>query len=186
MDSLHGTAFIYIDCIRCDYNKCITSTHRFIGGDEAAAVYPTVFQDESHCDDLYRLFQAFVGEIFFTYLLTTTVIHCATDKRQAGNQFYGLCIGLTVSLGIVCIGPLSGCCLNTAVYLGTVIPAIITKQTKNGVTDLWVYWIGTFLGGIVAGLWFNLLNGPESQQKKPFIPDHELEELVGHEDTNSV
>eukprot|EP01083_Nonionella_stella_P013489 37954_1 len=111
---------------------------------------------------ILRLMQAFVGEIFFTYLLTTTVLHTATDKRQEGNQFYGLCIGLTVSMGIACIGPISGCCLNTAVYLGAVIPALITNQTVNGISDLWVYWVGTFLGAILAGLWFNLVNGRES------------------------
>eukprot|EP01083_Nonionella_stella_P013490 37958_1 len=133
-----------------------------IGGDAAAAVYPTVYQKEEYYDDTHRLMQAFVGEIFFTYLLTTTVLHTATDKRQEGNQFYGLCIGLTVSMGIACIGPISGCCLNTAVYLGAVIPALITNQTVNGISDLWVYWVGTFLGAILAGLWFNLVNGRES------------------------
>mmetsp|Transcript_57507 Transcript_57507/g.51804 ORF Transcript_57507/g.51804 Transcript_57507/m.51804 type:complete len:269 (+) Transcript_57507:105-911(+) len=136
-----------------------------IGGNESAAVFPTVFRSEDDLNNSDRLFQAFMGEIFFTYLLCTTVCHCATDKRQSGNQFYGLAIGLSLSLGCACLGPISGSCLNSAVWFGTVIPAIITDQVPYGLSDLWVYWAGTFIGGIVAGLWFNLLNGRESLGK---------------------
>lgn len=144
-----------------------------IGGEKAAAVYPTVWQQESHLSDPNRLFQAFVGEAFFTYLLCTTVCHTATDKRQGGNQFYGLSIGLSLSLGIACIGPISGCCLNTAVWLGTVIPAVSSGQTPYGIGDFWVYWGGTFLGAIVAGVWFNMLNGAESQKTAERKDDRE-------------
>ena len=87
-----------------------------------------------------------MGELFFTYLLCSTVCHTATDKRQGGNQFYGLAIGLSLSLGIACIGPISGCCLNSAVWLGTVVPALVTDQVPYGLSDIWVYWVGTFLG----------------------------------------
>jgi len=155
-----------------------------IGGDEAAAKYPTVWQDESQYNDDYRLFQALVGETFFTFLLATTVLHTATDQRQGGNQFYGLSIGLSLALGVACIGPISGCCLNTAVWLGTVIPAIASGQTNNGIGDLWVYWVGTFSGGLIAGLWFNLLNGPESLQKAGVkrSPQEELEQHFAVED----
>eukprot|EP00483_Globobulimina_turgida_P001519 UN01521 len=153
----------------------------YIGGDKAAAIYPTVWQDPEKYDDVNLLFQAFIGEIFFTSLLAGTVCYTATDKRQSKNQFYGLSIGLTLSLGIACIGPISGCCLNTAVYLGTVIPAVITGQTGNGITDLWVYWIGTFLGGIIAGLWFNAFNGKESLGMGGISGQDELEEHLAIE-----
>eukprot|EP01084_Bolivina_argentea_P084741 153210_1 len=155
----------------------------FIGGDKAAAVYPTVWQNPDEYDNINLLFQAFVGEIIFTSLLTGTVCYTATDKRQSGNQFYGLSIGLTVSIGAACIGPISGCCLNTAVYLGTVIPAIITGQTGNGITDLWVYWIGTFLGAIISALWFNIFNGKESVGDNGINEREELEQHLAIEDT---
>ncbi len=137
-----------------------------------------MWQTESEYDDTWRLFQAFIGETFFTYLLCTAVLHTATDKRQSGNQFYGLAIGLSLSLSIACIGPISGSCLNTAVWTGTVIPAIITGQIGNGIWDLWVYWIGTFLGAIIAGLWFNVLNGTEARQS--MVRKSEREELQQH------
>ena len=116
------------------------------GGEASAAVYPTVFRSEEDVNDGARLFQAFMGELFFTYLLCSTVCHTATDKRQGGNQFYGLAIGLSLSLGSACLGPISGCCLNSAVWLGTVVPALVTDQVPYGLSDIWVYWVGTFLG----------------------------------------
>eukprot|EP01083_Nonionella_stella_P291568 992040_1 len=135
-----------------------------IGGDNAAKVYPTVYSNEIYYDDSLRLAQAFIGELLFTFILTSTVIHTATDKRQTGNQYYGLAIGLSLALGIACIGPISGCCLNPAVWVGTVIPAVITEQTNNDLKDFWIYWVATFLGGIIAGIYFNIFNGTESRQ----------------------
>eukprot|EP01083_Nonionella_stella_P082425 227490_1 len=134
-----------------------------IGGKPSAAVYPTVFQDPMYYDDGARLGQAFAGEFFFTFLLTSTVIHTATDKRASGNQYFGLCIGLTLSVAICCIGNISGCAINSAVWLGAVIPAIATDQIQHNLSDAWIYWIATLLGGAVAGLLFNIFNGPESQ-----------------------
>lgn len=149
-----------------------------VGGDKAGGVYPTVFQDPIYYNDTNRLLQAFIGEIVFTYLLCTTVIHTATDKRQDGNQFYGLSIGLSLSLGIACIGPISGCCLNTAVWLGTVVSAAASDQIGDGgLADAWIYWVGTFLGGILAGLFFNLLNGRESLKKASYKPVEENLEM---------
>ena len=71
-------------------------------------------------------------------------------------QDYGLCIGLSLALGVACIGPISGCCLNTAVWLGTAVPALMSGQVHNNLADLWVYWIGTTLGmgcGVMRSMW---------------------------------
>eukprot|EP01084_Bolivina_argentea_P127219 225040_1 len=133
-----------------------------IGGKQSAAVYPTVYQDPMYYDDTHRLIQAFFGEFFFTFLLTSTVIYTATDKRAAGNQYFGLCIGLSLSVAIVCIGRISGCALNSAVWVGAVITAFITDQINHDLTDCWIYLTAPFLGGIAAGVLFNLFNGPES------------------------
>ena len=141
-----------------------------IGGDDAASVYPTVWQEESDYDDATVLVQGFIAEFFFTYLLCATVCHTATDERQSGNQFYGLSIGLTLSLSVACIGPISGSCLNTAVWLGTVIPAILTDQTGNGLGDAWVYWIATFLGIInVVFLLYDMFLSPVFMNQPNYI-----------------
>lgn len=136
----------------------------FIGGKAAASKYPTVWQTPESVDDQHLLMQALVGEIIFTFLLCSTVIHTATDKRQAGNNYYGLAIGLTLVLGVSCIGPISGCCLNSAVWLGTVVPAVMTHQIAHRINDFWIYWVGTFAGGVLAGLWYNMFHKEDKEQ----------------------
>eukprot|EP01083_Nonionella_stella_P155562 502657_1 len=133
-----------------------------IGGKQAAAVYPTVYQDPAYYDDTTRVWQAFAAEFVFTFLLTSTVIYTATDKRTAGNQYFGLCIGLSLAVGVVCIGRISGCALNSAVWLGAVIPAAATGQIQHDLSDAWIYWAATLLGGFVAGYVFNQFNDQES------------------------
>jgi len=133
-----------------------------IGGDSAAAAYPTIYASDFEEEVSMRLFRAFAGETFFTFLLCSTVLHTAIDKRSSNNNYYGLCIGLSLALGVASIGPLSGCCLNTAVWLGTAVPALLSGQAHNELNDLWVYWIGTTLGGLLAGLWFRLVYGNDA------------------------
>ena len=127
-----------------------------IGGKNAAFVYPSSLNNNS------SLFQAFIAELIFTFILATVILHIATDKRQAKNQFYGIAIGLVVTASIMCIGKVSGCCLNSAVYLGTIIPAIfasLVDPDSDGIdlSDCWIYIIAPFLGAALAALLFNCL-----------------------------
>merc|ERR1711953_1521232 len=93
-----------------------------IDGDDAAFVYPKTSRDGSQST---RLSRAFMAELVFTFILATVILHVATDKRQSGNQHYGIAIGLCVTVSIMCIGEISGCCLNSAVWVGTVVPALL-------------------------------------------------------------
>ena len=86
------------------------------------------------------------------------ILSVATDKRQSGNQYYGLAIGLTVTASINCIGKFTGSCLNSAVWFGCVIPALIIDNNID-LSDAWIYWIAPFLGGIIAALLFNVVYG---------------------------
>lgn len=126
-----------------------------IGGKDAAYVYPTSLNGKA------TLGQAFMAELVFTFVLASLILHVATDKRQAKNQFYGLAIGMVVTSSIMCIGPVSGCCLNSAVYLGTVIPAIFASLDPDNpnvdLSDCWIYIIAPFLGGALAALHFNCI-----------------------------
>eukprot|EP01083_Nonionella_stella_P262348 892155_1 len=71
-----------------------------IGGKEAAMVYPTAISNGS---SVVILFRAFIAELIFTFILATVILHVATDKRQAKNQFYGISIGGIVTVSIMCI-----------------------------------------------------------------------------------
>mmetsp|Transcript_64571 Transcript_64571/g.58026 ORF Transcript_64571/g.58026 Transcript_64571/m.58026 type:complete len:271 (+) Transcript_64571:125-937(+) len=125
-----------------------------IGGKDAAYVHPYRKEGAS-------LGQAFMAELVFTFILASVILHVATDKRQAKNQFYGIAIGMVVTSSIMCIGPVSGCCLNSAVYLGTIIPAIFASlnpdNPKVDLSDCWIYIIAPFVGAALAALQFNCI-----------------------------
>eukprot|EP01084_Bolivina_argentea_P269547 458130_1 len=135
-----------------------------IGGRAAAQWYPTVWQEETDYDNDFRLFQAFIAEFIFTYLYVSIYLHCIDDKRQSNNQFYGLSLGLCYAVTISAIGPISGGCINTALWFGCVLPALMTDQIGNGIGDCWIYWISPLAGGAVAGLIFKVLYGHEAEQ----------------------
>lgn len=95
--------------------------------------------------------KALVGEFLFTFLLVSTVLHVATTKALAGNQFYGAAIGLCVIAGANAVGNISGGAFNPAVGLGIVLTGNVTF------TSLFVYLIGCFGGGAVAAIVFRIM-----------------------------
>jgi aquaporin Z len=82
-------------------------------------------------------------EALLTFFLVFVVYGTGFDAR--GPKVGGLFMGLTVVIGIIIGGPLTGAAMNPARHLG---PALLTGTFEN----MWVYWAGPLLGGLVAGL----------------------------------
>jgi hypothetical protein len=59
---------------------------------------------------------------------------------------------LTVFVGVLAVGPLTGGAFNPARYLG---PAAVADE----LTDWWVYFVGPGIGGLVGGLLYPTLFG---------------------------
>lgn len=90
-------------------------------------------------------------EAILTFFLVTAVWGTAVDER--GPKLGGFAIGLTVTMGILAGGPLTGAALNPARATG----AAIASGTMGG---LYMYWVGPLLGGAVAALIYkNLILG---------------------------
>ena len=87
--------------------------------------------------------QGLVVEIVLTFFLVNTIFNTAVSGK-AGN-LAGLAIGLTLALAILMGGPLTRASLNPARTLG---PAIVS----GNYADIWLYFIGPFVGGILAAL----------------------------------
>jgi len=87
--------------------------------------------------------QALVTEIILTFFLMFVVYGTAIDARAP--KVGGLFIGLTVALDILMGGPISGAAMNPARHLG---PALL----GGGMENIWIYWVGPILGGILAGV----------------------------------
>ena len=99
--------------------------------------------------DFSRL-SAMLLEALATFFLVFVVFATAVDERGAFRAIAGFGIGLTITLGILVIGPFTGGALNPARAFG---PAL----ASNHWTNQGVYWIGPLAGGFLAGLLYDSL-----------------------------
>lgn len=100
---------------------------------------------------------AILLEAVLTFFLVFTVLGTAVDKRAP--KLGGLLIGLSVTMGILVAGPITGAALNPARHLG---PALLAGGSFLG--QLWIYWVGPVLGGIVAGAVYKaFIEAPEGK-----------------------
>ena len=93
---------------------------------------------------------AILLEAVTSFFLVLVVFATAVDERGAFRSIGGFGIGLTITLGILVIGPFTGGAMNPARSFG---PALASNHWTN-----WgVYWIGPLAGGFVAGLLYDSL-----------------------------
>lgn len=103
--------------------------------------------------------QATVLEAIATFFLVWTVFGTAVDTHAP--KVGGFAIGLTITAGMLAIGPLTGGSMNPARSFG---PAVVIGQFEGQAA----YWIGPLLGGIVAALLYDRVFIP----REPEPADH--------------
>ncbi len=101
----------------------------------------------------YSIAAKLLAEFLFTFALVYVVLNSATAKGTAGNSFYGLAIGFTVTVGAFAVGPVSGGAFNPAVAVG-----VTTMGLVDPAVNIWIPLVADFAGGAAAGLLFNALN----------------------------
>jgi MIP family channel proteins len=79
-----------------------------------------------------------------TFFLVFVVFATAVDARGAFDKVAGFAIGLTITMGIMVSGPLTGGALNPSRAFG---PALVSHDWLNH----GVYWVGPLAGGVLAG-----------------------------------
>ena len=99
----------------------------------------------------------FLMELLFTFALVLVILNVATSRETAGNDYYGVAIGLVVLGGALAAGPISGGAFNPAVALGPVLVDLFVGEGVS-VAGLWVYVVATFAGGALAAVAFRLQN----------------------------
>jgi len=98
---------------------------------------------------------ALSAEFLYTFALVSVVLNVATTASQEDNSFFGFAIGFTVLAGAFSVGDISGGALNPAVGTGMILVHMIAGGDGE---NLWIYWLGPLLGGLVAGLVFRVTN----------------------------
>jgi len=99
-----------------------------------------------------KTFPALLAELIGTFALAYVVLNVATAKATAGNSFYGLAIGFTVTAMAFAFGNVSAAAFNPAIA----IAVTITHVAKA--SDLWIYLIANFAGGALAAIAFKFIN----------------------------
>jgi aquaporin Z len=103
-----------------------------------------------------KIFPALVAELIGTFALVYVVLNVATAKGTAGNLFYGLAIGFTVTAMAFAFGGVSGGAFNPAVAVG------ITLMHLADAANIWVYFVANFAAATLAALTFKFIN-PEDK-----------------------
>lgn len=99
----------------------------------------------------------FLLELLFTFALCAVILNVAFNDDTAGNEYFGLAIGITVMAGAFAAGPISGAAFNPAVALGPVIVDLIMGDGAS-LGGLWVYLVATFAGGALAAAAFRAMH----------------------------
>jgi aquaporin Z len=88
--------------------------------------------------------RAVLAEIVTTFFLMYVVFGAAVDGR--GPRIIApLAIGLTLTMDILAVGPISGAAMNPARWFG---PAVVQASFDNW----WVYWVGPAIGAAIAAV----------------------------------
>mmetsp|Transcript_25862 Transcript_25862/g.47283 ORF Transcript_25862/g.47283 Transcript_25862/m.47283 type:complete len:464 (-) Transcript_25862:116-1507(-) len=125
-----------------------------IMGGKAFALFP----------EEYSLAQAAVAELVFTFILAFVVLSVAT-VRSPLSEYFGLAIGMCVTVGGLAIGAVSGASLNPAVSIG-----VYTSAGVLGVGVFWhciIYTLMEIAGGVVASSVFHATQ-PSEMKLSPF------------------
>jgi aquaporin Z len=92
-------------------------------------------------------------EFLFTFALVLVVLNSATATATAGNSYYGLAIGFTVTVGAYAGGSISGA-MNPAVGIG---PSFVNAVLGTGpFGTAWIFLVGPFLGSWAAAQVFRI------------------------------
>ncbi|KAH6771562.1 NOD26-like intrinsic protein 4 [Perilla frutescens var. hirtella] len=102
--------------------------------------------------------QSLVMEFIASFLLMFVISGVATDNRAIG-EMAGIAIGMTLLIGVLIAGPISGGSMNPARTIG---PALILHKY----TALWVYIVGPILGTVLGGFVYNLIRYTDKPLKE--------------------
>ncbi|XP_078280976.1 aquaporin-5-like [Rhinoraja longicauda] len=119
--------------------------------------------------------QALVVEVIVTFQL----VLCVFVISHKENHFEGsaqVALGVSVTLGHLVAIRFTGCSMNPARSLG---PAVI----MSNFSQLWIFWVGPLLGGILAAIVYSSLLTPKrircenclSMWKTQAKPEHKVE-----------
>ena len=94
---------------------------------------------------------ALLCEIIITFILVLTIL--SVTEKEASSGFAGLAIGLILGMNVAIAANISGGSMNPARTFGPQIVLLLLGESPNSALEsAWIYWIGPFIGGLLAAL----------------------------------
>lgn len=112
---------------------------------------PTQVVEDLSTKTLEAILSEFLGSLAIAYV----ILNVTTSKNTQGNDYYGIAIGLSYAAVSSAFGEISGGILNPALALAVGITKL------SSFSNLWIYWVGQFLGGVMAAVLFLFINGKD-------------------------
>jgi len=138
--------------------KAVMGAVEYTEGDNAGETIAEVGVGTTGLNKNISVGQGFGIEYFITFVLVLVVYASAADENNEVKGSAPLAIGLSIATCHLFAGPLTGSSMNPARTLGS---NVVFGKTEN----LWLYWVGPILGGITAGLLYQLVfKAPEPEE----------------------
>jgi aquaporin Z len=108
--------------------------------------------------------QIIEAEFFFTFLLVFVVLNAAVANGP--NNYFGLAIGMCVTVGGVAVGGISGGCFNPAVSFALGIGGFFAKGKGGGNAGFLVYWTAQLLAAAAAAGATKIVRGAQEDEEQ--------------------
>lgn len=95
---------------------------------------------------------ALTAEFLGTFALCFVILNVATADRSAGNSYFGLAIGFTVTAMAFTLGGISGGAFNPAVVVGGSLAGLLSWS------NLWIYLVANLAASAVAAFAFKFVD----------------------------
>lgn len=100
----------------------------------------------------FNVVPALLAEFLGTFALVYVVLNVATSSVTAGNSYYGLAIGFTVTACAYGLGSVTGGAFNPAVAAG------VTAAGMTPISNIWIFLLAQFAAGALAAVVFKMVD----------------------------
>lgn len=102
-------------------------------------------------------------EIVLTFLFIYVILNITDSKNEGVGKKAGLIIGLTLTLVHLVGIPLTGTSVNPARSFATALNALMFNQTGEALAQVWIFFVGPLLGGVIAAMVFKLMHSAKEE-----------------------
>lgn len=126
------------------------------GGIAGVAISYTVRKDHGHTylgitPDNMSTTEGVIGQFIPSFLIVMVVLTTSDERRGQKGVVMSLMYGVVCMMAVLVAGQHSECAINPARILGLAI--VLNRWTH----PIWIYWVGSVAGGILAGVVYQLL-----------------------------